>query len=329
LLLARHAQRVIATDINPRALWLTRLNAALNDVTNIECRDGSFFEPVEGERFDVIACNPPFVISPDNDFVFRDSGLGGDAVSRLLMTEAGNYLNEGGFATVLVNWGIAETEAWDAPGRRWLESQPLDALFVGYGTNTPLPYAATWNGRLLALDPPAYAAALDRWLAYFDALGFSKIGQVGAVLRRREALNWIAAYEAETGPSGSASEQIERIFRAQDYLQQATTPFARERFASVAGQYLDERMRLTDGEYRFEKAFLRLDHGLGLACEVEGRMLPLLFNLDTGDLRRATFLLSTLSEAPPADLLRDAEALIRRLFERGLVERVTTENQAG
>ena len=63
--LARHAQRVVATDVNARALAVARFNAALNDVADVvEVRDGSFFEPVRDERFDLIATNPPFVISP-------------------------------------------------------------------------------------------------------------------------------------------------------------------------------------------------------------------------------------------------------------------------
>jgi len=36
----------------------------LEDATTIRVRDGSFFEPVAGETFDLIATNPPFVISP-------------------------------------------------------------------------------------------------------------------------------------------------------------------------------------------------------------------------------------------------------------------------
>jgi Methylase of polypeptide chain release factors len=65
LLASRHAGRVVATDINPRALNLTAFNALLNGVGNIECRQGSFYEAVDGETFDFISTNPPFVISPD------------------------------------------------------------------------------------------------------------------------------------------------------------------------------------------------------------------------------------------------------------------------
>ena len=79
--LAAHAGEVVATDVNTRALWMTRLNAALNEV-DVDVREGSFFEPLRGERFDLIATNPPFVISPATGerLVYRDSGLPGDRV---------------------------------------------------------------------------------------------------------------------------------------------------------------------------------------------------------------------------------------------------------
>ena len=44
---------------------MARFNAALNEVGDRStCATGSLFEPVRGERFDLIATNPPFVISP-------------------------------------------------------------------------------------------------------------------------------------------------------------------------------------------------------------------------------------------------------------------------
>ena len=61
--LARHARRVVATDVNPRALQLSRLTAALNQV-EVDIRDGSLYEPVAGERFDLVVTNPPYVMSP-------------------------------------------------------------------------------------------------------------------------------------------------------------------------------------------------------------------------------------------------------------------------
>ena len=65
LLAARHAGHVVATDVDPRALNMTAFNALLNAVDGIECRQGSLYNPVDGENIDVIVANPPFVISPE------------------------------------------------------------------------------------------------------------------------------------------------------------------------------------------------------------------------------------------------------------------------
>ena len=57
--LAGHADRVVATDVNRRALDLARFNAELNEVGGrVDVRDGSFFAPVAGERFDLISHQP-------------------------------------------------------------------------------------------------------------------------------------------------------------------------------------------------------------------------------------------------------------------------------
>jgi methylase of polypeptide subunit release factors len=61
LSLARHAEHVVATDINPRALVFLRCNAVLNDIDNVEAREGDLFLPIQGKTFDVIASQPPYV----------------------------------------------------------------------------------------------------------------------------------------------------------------------------------------------------------------------------------------------------------------------------
>lgn len=76
LLLARHSDRVIATDISERALHLTGLSAELNGVGNIELRAGSMLEPLH-EQVDLLVSNPPFVITPRTNvttFEYRDAG---------------------------------------------------------------------------------------------------------------------------------------------------------------------------------------------------------------------------------------------------------------
>jgi 16S rRNA G1207 methylase RsmC len=50
----------VLTDVNHRAVGLARQNLVTNDVKNAEVREGPLFGPVEGERFDLIATNPPY-----------------------------------------------------------------------------------------------------------------------------------------------------------------------------------------------------------------------------------------------------------------------------
>ena len=108
LLVARHADRVVATDVNARALEFAAFNAALNGVDNVEFRVGSFLEPVEGDRFDLVVANPPYVVSPELEYVFRDSGLGRDRVSESLVRGLPAVLADGGHATVMVSWIAAQ-----------------------------------------------------------------------------------------------------------------------------------------------------------------------------------------------------------------------------
>jgi len=53
---------VVLTDVNRRAIQIARRNLHRNDVANAEVRAGALFAPVEGERFDLIATNPPYHI---------------------------------------------------------------------------------------------------------------------------------------------------------------------------------------------------------------------------------------------------------------------------
>ena len=116
LLTARHAKQVIATDVNVRALAFTELNAALNGIRNAEVREGSLFEPVEGETFDLITCNAPYVVSPETRWAYRDGGFAADEVSERVVKTAASHLNDGGYAALLVSW-LGYEEASPTLGR--------------------------------------------------------------------------------------------------------------------------------------------------------------------------------------------------------------------
>lgn len=126
--LADHVDTVVATDVNPRALAMTRLTAALNEVT-VDVRSGSLFEPVRRERFDLVVTNPPFVVSPGTGelLTYRDSGLPGDEVVRRVVTGASRHLAPGGVAQVLANWAHVEGQPWQERVAGWLADAGTDA----------------------------------------------------------------------------------------------------------------------------------------------------------------------------------------------------------
>jgi release factor glutamine methyltransferase len=67
LALKRHlpAARVVATDASAAALEIARGNATLNDIDNVEFRHGHWYAPLHGERFHLIASNPPYLADTD------------------------------------------------------------------------------------------------------------------------------------------------------------------------------------------------------------------------------------------------------------------------
>lgn len=176
LLMAMHAARVVATDTNPRAIEMARLSAALNGIGNVETRLGSWFEPLSGEKFDQIISNPPFVISPESRRVYRDSGLEGDAVCRLVIGGMPAHLNSGGVGQVLVNWTVSDGQEsfYD-----WVDDCDCDVLIQRLQTFELEEYARNWLGD--RADGPELAD----WLAYYRRLGIDAIKSGIITLTRR------------------------------------------------------------------------------------------------------------------------------------------------
>ena len=221
LLAARHAERVVATDVNERALAFAAFNAAVNGVDNVELRHGSFFEPVHGERFGLVVCNPPYVVSPDSEYLFRDSGLGGDRVSSELVGALPSLLEDGAFGSIMVSWIQDEVdEPADRP-RRWLEGSGCDAWILHSSTDDALATAAGWHRDAATADE--YGERIDRWLDYYRREGIGAVSYGAIVMRRRVGGgNWVRSTRLPSGRVGPADAHLRRLFAAQDALADLT-----------------------------------------------------------------------------------------------------------
>jgi methylase of polypeptide subunit release factors len=218
LLTAAHAKEVIATDVNTRALAYTELNAALNGIRNIECREGSLFEPVQGEKFDLIICNAPYVVSPETRWAYRDGGFAADDVSQRVVTTAAEHLRDGGYAALLVSWLGFEEGKQDVRPLEWTEAIGCDTWILPIWGGDPLTHAATWNDHL-AEDPEAYEKAIAEWTSYLGDLGVHWVSEGGILLHKRDAAEHTTRIDqVDEDDLEDSGDQILRAFESRAVL---------------------------------------------------------------------------------------------------------------
>ena len=317
LLASKHAAGVVATDVNGRALRYVELNARLNGVSNVELREGSFFEPVAGERFDLIVTNPPYVISPDSVYAYRDSGLPGDEVSRSVVAAAPEYLAEEGFAHVLVSWAH-EADGWRPPVLEWVRGSGYDAWVLHFDTDDPVSHAAAWLKPLALTDAPAFEAALGRWLDYLEREAITAIAYGAVVLRRRGGDgNWVRAENASLA-KGEAGRHLQRLFANGDLL--AADGLMDARLSLAAGNEVRQTLSLSAGAPTLERSTLTLREGIGFELGLDEHTLQLLLELD--GVRTLGEALAERAAALGVDEAKYVEAalpVVRRLLELGFL----------
>ncbi len=329
LLMARHTQHVVATDINGRALAFARLNAAMNGVTNIEFREGSFFEPVAGERFDLVACNPPYVISPETAFLFRDSGLGRDRVSAQLVDQLPGMLAEGGFGTIMVSWIQAGDDPISTP-RLWLAGGGCDAWVLYTPLEDPLTAAAGWNRDDVA-DATRYGEAMDRWLAYFRAEGIEALAYGAILVRRRtptaDSPNWIRSRVLPGGSRATPADHVSRMFSGPDRSAALSDAAIADQALQLAvGATITTRLRrIPDGWA--EAADLSIDPGIPFSFDLDGFTAGFVVRLDgTRSLGDVLDGFAAEHDAPPERVRASGVRIARELLELGLAVIPETDN---
>ncbi|GAA4977832.1 class I SAM-dependent methyltransferase [Yinghuangia aomiensis] len=280
---SRHAGAVTATDVNRRALDLTRLTMALSGVSNVGLAEGSLFDPVEGEKFDLIVSNPPFVISPKGRFTYRDAGMPGDEICRRLVARAPEYLNDGGYCQLLANWQHVKGEDWEDRLREWLAPTGCDAWVVQREVQDPAQYAELWLRDAGDHHDAGYAARYDAWLDAFEQDGVEGVGFGWITLRKSGADRPVVHIEdwphAVEQPLGA---EIEAWFGRQERLRGLDDAALLDTAFTLASAVLQEQTGqpgAEDPEYvvlRQQRGMCRADRvdtvGAALAGASDGRL---------------------------------------------------------
>ena len=267
LYLLRHAEHVVATDISERALAFTVFNAALAGVSvidgprpgadagsagRLELRLGSLLEPVAGRRFDLIASNPPFVLTPP---AVREAGLplmeyrdAGGPVLPVLVSGLGEHLEPGSTAVMLGNWehrpgspqgagahdcasdpAIGSTTApgaddssWRAAVAAWIP-EGLDAWVIEREVQDPVEYATMWlrdGGLTPERNAAGFDAALGAWIGDFEARGVEGVGFGFLIVHRpqRPRGPWRLLEEVTTSGRGAPGPHVAEVLAARELL---------------------------------------------------------------------------------------------------------------
>jgi methylase of polypeptide subunit release factors len=293
LLAAEHADQVVATDVNERALAFTELNAMLNGITNVECRLGSLFEPVGGEQFDLITCNAPYVVSPENRWAYRDSGF---------------------------------EEEQDAPDERafqWTDQTGCDSWILAIWDADPISHATSWNSHL---EGEAFDRALGEWAAYFERLGVGWISEGAVLLHKRRGGGEVRVDSIEEEELEVADEQIRRAFAARERLSRLDGDgnLLEERLSLGMAVSLEQELEPEDDGPAIVEARIQLIEGTSSVVEVEPDVLDVVESLDGhrplhGVVDEVADRLG-LSADERVQLERDAVAAARELLELGALD---------
>ncbi|MEZ7004600.1 methyltransferase [Streptomyces sp. AD55] len=265
-----HATRVTATDVNPRALHITALTLALSGAPAADLREGSLYEPVGEETYDLIVSNPPFVISPGARLTYRDGGMAGDDLCRTLVRQTGRRLAEGGFAHFLANWQHVEGRDWTERLRSWVPDG-CDAWIVQREVQDITQYAELWlrDAGDHRGDTAAYEARYDAWLDEFEARGVKAVGFGWITLRRTAAATPSVTVEEWPHPvEQPLGETVRAHFDRVDYLRANDDAALLAACFTLAGEVVQEQVGLPGAEDP-EHVVLRQNRGMRRATRVD------------------------------------------------------------
>ena len=362
LYLLRHAEHVVATDISARALAFTAFNAALagvsvtgapgagsdiapssgldsevdaasesgSDAGHLELLRGSLLEPVAGRRFDLIASNPPFVLTPP---AVREAGLplmeyrdAGGPILPGLVAGLGEHLEPGASAVMLGNWEHRGTASWREAVAAWLP-EGLDAWILERELQDPVEYATMWlrdGGLTPERDPGAFDAALEAWIDDFEARDVRGVGFGYLIVHRPQSPRepWRLLEEVTTSGQGVLGPHVAEVLEVRERLTGLDDEAVADLCPLLAPDVTEER-HLIPGAAEPTVILLRQGGGLGRTLQASTAVAALAGvadgELSVGQVASAVAALSELNAADAAALRAEMVEAARHLLATGFL----------
>lgn len=290
MIAARYSKSVTGTDRNERALAYARTNAILNGFTNCRFLPGDWAEPVRGQTFDNIICNPPFVMSPGLKYMYRDSGMKGDGIAEKLIESGGAMLNPGGYQSMVCNY--AHVRGCPPPERlrAWADKSGCDMLVLTRKTFDLMEYAAAWIDETEHVAPDRKWGILQEWLGAYESLGIEAISEAFIVLHKPRAdesrPRWFAMETLPDRPGTPPfADHLIDIIAARSFLASLGTDeqsaLDRSCLSSSDHLRLDRQSMPTDQGWQTCKAEFSLARGHGFTIPTDETVAHVITSLDS------------------------------------------------
>jgi SAM-dependent methyltransferase len=311
LLFADRVTHIVGIDINPRAITLSRVNAALNGITNVDFREGDLFSPVEGETFDLIFSQPPYVAQPTGvePRTFLYGGPRGDELPLKVLARLPRYLRPSGRAVILVEWPEIGEAPLEERVRAALPAKDLNVLILKYPSANPDDYCTGFAG----MEHPQFDDDFERkaWLRrdHFEKMKIRALTMTLIVIERRpETHVWIETFEI---PAQNADEvkgaRIDQLIAARSLL------------AAGRPDLLAARLRVPEGTIFAREYTLSKPDAPRFTARFPSDALVGTVELNSG----ALLLLSLLHEAPDVRSAVERFAARETLTFEEAMERIT------
>ncbi len=173
LVASRYSRGVVAVDLNPRAVRFARFNAQLNGVDNYEVRLGSLYEVVEGETFDCILANPPFVPSPETSLKFRDGGASGENILRAIVEGSWAHMTAGGRLCIVTD--LVDIDTYESKLTSWLGEVDAYGLILTTADRDEVLFSVPHCHAPFSQSFADYNTELDRWVENFRGAGLNAV----------------------------------------------------------------------------------------------------------------------------------------------------------
>ena len=321
---ASHSGSVVATDLNPRARDFCLFNAALNGATQVEFREGNAFEPVRGERFDLILANPPFFVTPSVRHVYSDNSMELDGFCRTLIRQAPEHLNENGYCQMLVEWVQVRGQPWQERLKEWFEGLGCESQVLVSYMRSAADYAMirVQEDRHEVSTPEAQAALTNQWQAYFEGNQVESVYGGIIVLRKREGRNWIRMEELGAKPTRPFGEFLRRTFENRDALERQASDEAllATRPALPSSARLQKKFTISPEGWKLTSVELQLSEGLPYSLVLQPQVADFAALCDgQKTLKEIAEQFAATLGVDPELMRRECCGITRQLADRGMM----------